>query len=62
MNKVYIVMAYGGYYEESCESIVKIFATESDAEAFKELFLNSPELNEDYGDLHSAYVVGYDVE
>lgn len=62
MNKVYIVKAYGGYYEDSYDDIVKIFASEADAEAFKELFLNTPELHEDYEDLHEVRVVVWDVE
>lgn len=61
MNKVYIVKARGGDYEESYTDIVKVFSSKADAEAYAEKFLNSPELNEDYPDLYDAYVVEYDV-
>lgn len=61
MNKVYIVKACGGYYDESYALIVDIFASKDDAEAFAKKFLSSPELNEDYPDLDDAYVVEYDV-
>lgn len=62
MNKVYVVLACGGDYDESYEAIVKIFADKDKAELFKERFLNSPELNSDYDCLYAAYVVEYDVE
>lgn len=61
MNKVYIVKASGGYYDESYTLIVDVFASKADAEAFAKKFLDSPELNEDYPDLEDAYVVEYDV-
>ena len=61
MNKVYIVKARGGDYEESYTDIVMVFASKPDAEAYAEKFLNSPELNEDYPDLYDVYVVEYDV-
>ena len=61
MNKVYIVKARGGYYEEAYTDIVMVFASKTDAEAYAEKFLNSLELNEDYPDLYDVYVVEYDV-
>lgn len=50
MSKVYVVMAYGGQYEESYYVIDKIFQTREKAEAYKKHFLSSPELMNDYGD------------
>lgn len=61
MNKVYIVKARGGYYEDSYSDIVEVFASKADAETYAENFLNTPELNEDYPDLHDVYVVEWDV-
>lgn len=50
MSKVYVVMAYGGQWEESYYVIDKIFLTRARAEEYREHFLNSPELMSDYGD------------
>lgn len=62
MNKVYVVMACGGFWEESYDCILKIFANEHDAEEYREHFLSSPELLADYEDLDSVYISEWDVE
>ena len=62
MNKVYLVYACGGRWEESYDILLKVFDAEFKAEAYKEHFLNSPELLADFEDLDGVYVTAWDVE
>ena len=63
MEKVYVVSAdCGGCFVQPHDCVVKIFADKDKAEAFKEHFVNSPELLKDYDELNAVYVVEYDVE
>ena len=62
MNKIYIVQAQGGEYEESYTCIIKVCSTREKAEAYIRQFLNSPELQEGYEDLYDIYIIEWDVD